>query len=267
MAKEQQHPRYVSPLGELFQAEEQKLRASLAEIRTSFSHPGDKGSHAEETFRSLLRRYLPLTLRVAQGEIIDRFGGRSKQTDVVVVDDDHPFTFEESKPGLFFIEGVIGAGEVKSVLTAQELAKAVDNSRAFKALQAWFNKGDTVAATPSDRARYLGRPPYFLFAFESSLSLESIRERLAAESGGSIATNLVDGVFVLDKGSMINYGDGQGGFKMMGPGGKPVVGWAGSNRDVLVTMLAWFSVVMLRVKRIQPILPAYLVKTWDGSLP
>jgi len=259
-------PKIAESLGRLFGAEEQKLKASLGEIRASFSHPGDKGSHAEDVVRSLLRRYFPANLRVGQGEIVDSFGRRSKQTDIVIVSDDHPFTFEESKAGLFFIEGVMGAGEVKSLLTSQELETAVGNSRVFKGLEAWFNPHDMVVTTPSDRQRYLGHPPWFLLAFESDLSLETIHKRLVAESGGTIATNLVDAVFALDKGFVINFGDGQGGFKMMGTEGKPVSGWARSENNILITLLAWLSVVMLRVQRSMSILPTYLIKRWDTAL-
>jgi hypothetical protein len=97
-------------------AVEQQMRAKLAEIRATLDHAGDKGQHMEEVFRAFLREYLPRRLEIGHGEVIDSFGNRSAQTDIVIATDDHPFTFSRGQAGLFFAEGVCGAGEAKTIL-------------------------------------------------------------------------------------------------------------------------------------------------------
>jgi hypothetical protein len=96
---------------------EAQMRAKLAEVRASLSHAGSKGSQVEEIWRAFLREYLPRRLDVGYGEIIDSHDNRSSQTDIVIVNEDHPFTFTRDQPGLFFIEGVSAVGEVKTRLT------------------------------------------------------------------------------------------------------------------------------------------------------
>jgi len=107
------------------------MRADLAAIRARFEQSGNKGSSVEEVMRSFLRDYLPRRLEVGHGEVIDTFGQRSRQTDVVLATEDHPYTFKPESPGLFFVEGVAAAAEVKSVLTSGELDGALQNALAF----------------------------------------------------------------------------------------------------------------------------------------
>lgn len=87
---------------------ESQMRARLDEIRATYEHAGDKGASVEDSFRTFLREYLPRRLDIGHGEIIDTENRRSKQTDIVIVTEDHPLTFTPSAPGLFFIDGVCG---------------------------------------------------------------------------------------------------------------------------------------------------------------
>jgi hypothetical protein len=122
-------------------AAEKRMLDDLEGIRARFTNPGIKGSGAEETLRSFLRKYLPRRLELGHGEVVDSFGNRSKQTDVVIATKDHPFTFTTESPGLFFVEGVAAGGEVKTVLTSVELSSAIENARAFKRMRQKVPKG------------------------------------------------------------------------------------------------------------------------------
>src|SRR2546426_4686724 len=82
-------------------AVEAQMKASLQEARASFKQSGDKGATVEDAFRGFIRQYLPRRLEVGHGEVIDSKGARSAQTDVVVVNEDHPLTFTQNAPGLF----------------------------------------------------------------------------------------------------------------------------------------------------------------------
>jgi hypothetical protein len=98
-------------------AVEVQMRAKLAEIRATLDHAGSKGQRVEEdVFRTFLREYLPRRLEIGHGEVVDTLGARSPQTDVIIATEDHPFTFTRELPGLFFVEGVCAAAEVKTTV-------------------------------------------------------------------------------------------------------------------------------------------------------
>jgi hypothetical protein len=243
-------------------AVEAQLGAKLDEIRATLAHSGDKGALVEEVFRGFLQKYLPRRLAVGHGGIVDLKGQRSRQTDVVIVSEDHPFTFTPDLPGLFFIEGVCGAGEVKTTLTASELDKALESSAQFKRLEMRPGQGTMASSNPSDLERFYKCPPWFLLAFESQVTLAAIAERTTQFIAHREIepTRLLDAVFVLHRGSVINFGDGQGSFQLRTANGQSVAGWVDKESDcVLFDLLAWLSSVMPRMIRLDPILPHYLV--------
>jgi len=241
-------------------AVENQMKAKLEEARATFEHPGDKGTSVEDSFRAFLRKYLPRRLEVGHGEIIDTNERRSAETDVVVVTEDHPFTFTPDLPGLFFVEGVCAAGEVKAILTSQELEKVLERSSKFKQLRMKPGAGTMIHTNPSDISRFYTCPPWFLIAFESQVSLAGVQNKVTQfqESGAVEVNRLADAVFLLDRGWVIDFGDGQGCFKFGTPGGESVQGWVSKDTDsVIFDLLSWLSAVMPRVIRFEPILPHY----------
>ena len=236
------------------------MRNELAKARVRFAHAGDKGTAAEDSFRAVVREYLPRRLAVGHGEVIDTNDSRSGQTDVVIVNEDHPFTFTEDLPGLFFVEGVVGAGEVKSVLTTSHLNATIAGSRKFKSLKSNPGEGAQVEVFQGD-FRYVNNPPFFLFAYESDLSMATIHSRLAQEKDsdtGEVLTDLVDAVFILGKGWIVNFGSRAGRFQFRTPEGETLLGWqrkeSGSS---LQPLMEWLSSVQPSIKRRLPILPMY----------
>jgi hypothetical protein len=243
---------------------QKQMVLKLDEIRATFKQSGDKGTTVEDEVRELLRTYLPSRTRVGHGEIIDTAGRASHQTDIVIVGDDHPYTFTEDLPGLFFIEGVEAAGEIKTVLTSEELTRSLEACKAFKELRPMHSKGAMVRSNPSDLHRFYDRRPWFLFAFESQLSLETIHERIVefqkAETAGEMEFG--DAVFVLGRGNVINFGDGQGALTFRSPpeqSAPSVPGWVRvDSTQVLIDFFGWLSAVMPRILRFDPILTQYL---------
>src|SRR5207244_1168003 len=161
--------------------------------------------------------------------------------------EDHPFTFTEDLPGLFFIEGVVGAGEVKTILTQDNLEQSLQSSRQFKALQLEAGEGTLVSSNPSDLERLYTSPLWFLFCYESLVEIRKICGRLMKEQreDGAPATNLVDAVFVLGKGWAINFGDGKGACEFRTPQGESLRGWVWNHDEgTLFQLMTWFSSVM-----------------------
>jgi hypothetical protein len=49
----------------------EKMRADLKRARGALSHAGMKGASAEDTFRTFLRDYLPRSLDISSGIVVD----------------------------------------------------------------------------------------------------------------------------------------------------------------------------------------------------
>ncbi|MCF2520707.1 DUF6602 domain-containing protein [Dyadobacter sp. CY351] len=246
---------------------EVQMRGKLAELRSTHSHSGIKGSGAEKTFFDFIEKYLSRTYAVGTGEIIDSYGQRSGQVDIVIANQDHPYTFTKNEPGLFFIEGVAAAGEIKSVLTTQELRKAIKNAIKFKTLKMQDPLGKTIIATPSDALRYGLNPPFFLFCYESQVSLENIHKIIMdyREKNKVKIYHTIDGIFILDKGILIHLGDGEGSFKGKDMHGNSGKGWLHSTTgSVLFYCLSFLSTSMPKIERPLPIILPYLYQ--DGNL-
>lgn len=246
-------------------AVEAQMKARLNELRITFAQAGDKGISVEDTFRKFLREYLPRRLEVGAGEVVDTKGHRSRQTDMVIVNEDHPLTFTRDLPGLFFVEGVCAAGEAKTILTSEELEKAIDNSFHFKQLEIMPGYNTMVSSNPSDLRRFYKCPPYFLVAFSSQLKLSSILERIEVflklkGCGVNEINAVVDAIFIIDQGWAINFGDGTGCFQFITSEGAPTEGWMWLHSDtVLFDLVGWLSTVMPRIIRYEPILPLYIL--------
>ena len=245
---------------EEFRLVESQMVEQLAIIRNRYHQAGDKGSMVEQVLREFLRRYLPRSFEVGHGEVIDAGGNRSTQTDVVITCNDHPPIFTPDLPGLFLIEGVMAAGEVKTVLTKEELEKTVENSRRFKSLTS-SHRNTMEVASEHDLHRFSDHRPYFIFAFETRMPAAKIGEYLIAlcHSGDQIVTSLVDAVFILGEHPLINYGDGLGRLRFRNPDGQLRAGWVWQqSSSSLLALMLWLAAVMPRERRFEPIILPYL---------
>ena len=93
-----------------------------AKAVTSIAHPGFKGELRETVIRDLFYPLLPSDVGVGTGLIISADDRQSRQQDVVIFDKRivPPILLEKST-GMFPIESVLYAIEVKSKMTAAEL--------------------------------------------------------------------------------------------------------------------------------------------------
>jgi len=244
-----------------FQLLQDQMRQQLDMIRNRFAQTSDKGTSAESAVREFLRKYLPRRFEVGHGEVVDLSDARSTQTDVVITSDDHPVVFTPDLPGLFFIEGVAAAGEVKSVLGTKELESAITASERFKALKA-SSRNLLEHSSLGDLHRFSQSRPYFLFAFESQLSMPTILERLQERSAKpeGTRTDLLDAIFVLGESPIVNFGDGEGRFRFRNLETKQLrTGWVWMKSDsTLLGLMTWLSAVMPREIRFEPIILSYL---------
>lgn len=146
-----------------------------AELSGLLGHGTMTGNAREFLVNRVLKTVLPPSVHIGTGVIIGQRGTRSKQIDIVLYDANFPVLETQEGHGLYLVEGVIAAIEVKSTITKDGLFKSLDNCRSVGELMvavkspeerippnAWFLTKDDVA--------YFPPPCTYVFAFKSNTS-------------------------------------------------------------------------------------------------
>ena len=162
---------------------EEGLHLALEQARLETDHGLTIGEAAEAAVRTVLRGYLPIGYGVGRGHVYDAYGDRSRQTDVVIANPDHPLTYPEAeKSGTYLVDGVSAAGEVKAKLTLSKLDDCIKKGAKFKRLRMTITEGDyAIDAAAQARMKQIGLvPPYFALAFGSKVAHGTLLQRLRA---------------------------------------------------------------------------------------
>ncbi|MEZ6142128.1 MAG: DUF6602 domain-containing protein [Zavarzinella sp.] len=181
---------------------QQELNTKLAYIRECHRHSGIKGEKVEDLVRDFLMSNLPTDYIVREGEIIDSQGKRSKQIDTIITNNLHP-RFENKSLNL--LEGVAVCGEVKTQLTTAELERVFTNCKSAKDLKLSSSYSPVFGPflSSDDKTGDLANSniatgvPYFLVAFETSISITTLQQEIAEWNTNNPKQNL-DAVFILD---------------------------------------------------------------------
>ena len=96
-------------------------------------HQGEFGRYREELLKNLLRSFLPDSIGMGEGFVVDRNGGISTQTDFIAYDFEATPKIEDSSMRRFFpIETTLAVGEVKSNVKFSELKQYLAKLQAVK---------------------------------------------------------------------------------------------------------------------------------------
>jgi hypothetical protein len=131
-------PRMPNPL---FVADARlRIEAAIASAKHAkqIGHPGLAGEVREILVRELLRPFLPPSIEVGTGKIVDHRGNQSRQIDVVIYDRSvMPALLYGTggSLGLYPVEACIYAIEVKTTSTAQALRKTAEVARSVSELK------------------------------------------------------------------------------------------------------------------------------------
>ena len=257
----------------ILRQEETRLLSELEGIRQNFQHSGTKGAKVEREFRDFLRRYMPGGTRVGHGEVFDIDGRVARQSDVVVANEYHTALHADwEEPQKFTIESVQCGAEVKtSVTDLTSLRDCFEKARAFKSLLMAPKQSMLLTDMGDDERRFLQRRPYFVFAFESRLSLSRMFSALTAwdEELRPVERPVVDGLFVLDRGTLLHVGTGKGKLVLKKDDGEVLRGYVVYERNdgVLTRMLLWMYGAMPRVIHFNhPVFPYLQRKSDRGKL-
>ena len=147
-----------------------KAAVEAANAVTNIPHPCLKGQLREIVVKDLFYPLLPSDVGVGTGEIISADNLQSGQQDVVIFDKSilPPILLEESK-GIFPIESVLYAIEVKSKMTAHEMKtshRSATELGGFEYQSGYYDEFDRAVN------HSVGKVISAVFAFDTDLILE-----------------------------------------------------------------------------------------------
>jgi len=123
-------------------------------------------------------------------------------------------------------------------------------------------KGMNVHTNESDLLRFVDHRPYFIFSFESQLTLDKIYNKLICfyEKNNIPYEKQIDGVFCLDRGVIWNLGDGKGVRRfMVGNVAQSGLKITNNTHDsVVFDFMTWISSAMPKLNYPMPPINLYL---------
>jgi hypothetical protein len=113
---------------QVLDSEANRLVNELAELRSMIQHTGSKGTAVEQMIAGMLRRFIPDDYVITSGFVFNERGKLSPQQDILVVRNDRVGPLGHYAGfGVYPIENVMAAIEVKTTLTTAELDSALNS--------------------------------------------------------------------------------------------------------------------------------------------
>ena len=163
----------------------------------------------KKLLKTFLKQYLPRNLEMSTGLAVDAKGGVSKQLDIIIHDAAKtPVFFQSTDTRVIPIECIYAVIEVKSCLDKSELEKSFQNMQSVKTLEkiAFFEPDNPIIIKTTELfgKKWSNWPVlYFVFAFDSSTSLESILSNLQDLVINTAVDKRIDSICVLSKGVIL----------------------------------------------------------------
>lgn len=197
-------------IAEIFDEVAQQMWSDFNRARSAVQHPGLKGASFEEVFRTFLRQYLPKSLDISFGVLVDANGNDSRQIDVIISDAAKtPIFYKSGDVRVIPVECAYTAIEVKACLNSSELDSVFENMRSVRRLEkkAYFKSTGVIKY----RDKLYGKEweiwpvNYFVFVFDS-VGLESLASYIDQTHKAEHLPewSRIDMVCVLDKGVILN---------------------------------------------------------------
>lgn len=161
---------------EYYDSISQELHSLQNRVRNFLSTPNwlTDGEWKESVLRSMLRRHLPLSVRVGRGAVI-REDGNSRQIDLLIHSADAPILFSDGELVFVTLDAVVGVIEVKTPLSNSDFDDAVSQ----------LSDQARMVSHPSPHRKFFG-----LFAYESTVTsrhaLETLRDAANRPEGNII---------------------------------------------------------------------------------
>jgi len=196
-------------LDEIFDEIAHQMRSDFEKVRKATDHPGLKGNVVEESFRSFLRNYLPQSLDISTGILVDADGRVSKQLDIIISDAAKtPIFYKSGEMRVIPVECAYSVIEVKTFLDQKELDRIFNNMKSVRSLKkkAYFTPQPfTPLFTFYGQSWEIWPINYFVFAADS-IGLVSLVDLIydRHQSEQLPEWSRIDTVCVLNKGVIAN---------------------------------------------------------------
>lgn len=189
-------------LGDAMRRLAAKLRADYA-VTAGIEHRGLKGGFREASVRDAFLPHLPPQYRATSGIVVNSSGSQSRQQDFLIADSiaTAPFVFQDGT-GVFPIEMIAGALEIKSVLTLAEVSEAVINVASVKSLMPpiartrMVDRGDGIMGAQWT----INKPFGAIIGLSTQNNIESLRDRFLGAALSIEAADRPNAMLVLDRG-------------------------------------------------------------------
>ena len=159
-----------TPYRSVLSTVQEKLNASINQIRQAIPHSGEVGMLIEQQFRSQLEQILPEKVGVSHGFVIDSLGSVSKQLDIILYDRlNTPLIFASDGTQMFPVEATYACGEIKTKLNLGELRDCFDKCSSYKNLrrEAYFDQPEKTIYKLFGSQFDHWQSIFFCIAFES----------------------------------------------------------------------------------------------------
>jgi hypothetical protein len=248
----------MSSIEDYLKYQEYQMKREFERVRKMYSDSDVKGGANENIVAEFLRKYISCHFVATNSQIVDSYDSKSNEIDVCVCNKDQPRIAEDG--AILISEGIDFVVQVKAILTKREIERAKDNCKSVKMLLRKRAKEDIVLAMDADIPYYVHRIPYFVFAFTVDTKFETLLENIYdIMIEGVDYFYQPDGVFILDKGYVVNCRAGKGVGLMTKESGKEVEGlFAFETKQSLSDFMKWVHIVVPRFYRVIDPLAYYM---------
>ena len=199
--------------------------------------------------------------------MFNKDGKRSRQTDIVIANEGQPPIFSDwEHANMFIIEGVAAAGEVKTSLQSiDQLKDTFNKGTTFKNILAEPPKQSLMFSSREDTRRFVYQRPYFAIFFESKVRLETVLSSLREWDSEvrAIQRPSIDALFLLDRGSVVHFGNADGILKIRLPDGTSGRGYHihdDVQNKALPDFLLWLFTSIQQIQFWKPPIVNYLAR-------
>lgn len=179
--------------------------SSLSQQRSKIGHPRYRGDSREDDFLGLLKKILPSSVGISNGFATNEYATKSYEQDCLLLNKAITATFVRTGKAIYYpVESVLGSIEIKSKIDLSELRKIVLNCVSLKKLA--YKLGLSNNKYEDSPTSKLG---YFVFAYDSTWSLQNTCEKLNKLLEGVPASLRPNMVYVLKQGLLLPSNDGE----------------------------------------------------------
>ena len=238
-----------------------QLKTRFLSMRKLIKDSDVKGGENEKMVRDFMAPYVPHLFMSNGVTIIDSFDEQSGEMDIAVCNSYQIFGPDSS---VLISEGVDFCVQVKSILSLNECRRFHSNCETLKQVRKNPMNSSTVLGVGGMDPSLYDYIPYIVVAFQTTTSIETIRNNLIQCSDGLPLEKQPDALFIIDPGfTFINCRQGDSsGYKVAG---KPVKTWLGmeTNNATLVEFVRYINSRIPRI--VYPQSPAS--KYFSRTLP